>query len=422
MSIDFSQYRIKDNAVPDVEGRSRASFSRAATDIPRQIARSAARVGETAVGLPGDILDLASSGANWLREHLPTPKSIKADAEEFPQLPTSKDVRKGLKKLTGSYLEPRSDVEKTADEYLQLATSLAIPGPKTIAGKKVIEGIKRAGSLAGLSTATKEGLKYLGVDEDTANIASFAALAVPGLLKGEGPRNMASRLYKEAEQALPSDAVISSHKIVPHMEAVAKVLERGTSTPSKSAAIKTARDIVDKGKSGMIDVEELTAFKRDINELMKDPALLRRSEKFLPQIGKEVDNLLEAYGKGNPGWIRKYRLANQIYGSVEKSRKASETLFKLTKHVKNPVTLLALGMIPAVGGIKAIAGLGGALATKKGYEIVHRIFTSPSLRKYYGDVVKEATKGNIKATAQLLRRFDEKLDDDFPNWDQYRIQ
>jgi len=419
MSVDFSQYKIKDET-PEVSESSSFSMK----DIPRHLARSGARIGETLAGLPADIAEMGAKPLNWIakqtKEHLGfgKPKTEEELSKISNKLPTSRKIREFGRKATKGYLEPTTEAEQIADDYLQLATSLAIPGPKAVGAGKVLQGLKKAGSLSGLATGTKYGLKAFGVDDATANVASFAALAIPGLLKGRNPRETVNQLYKEANSLLPHGAKISSEKIVPSMQGMLKILGKGTKTPSKSAAIRTAEDIIEKSRSGMIDIEELTSFKRDINELMKDPELLRRSEKFLPKISHEVDELLENYGKQHPEWLQKYRLANHMFGGLERSKEASNFLGKYEKFIKNPTTLLVLGLTPHVGISKVATGL----AIQKGYEILHRIFTNKGLRSFYKNIVKEAGKENTKAIPHLLRQFDSKMDKEFPDFEQYRVK
>lgn len=416
MTLDFSQYRVTQKPELPDEG----------PDIGRHALRSGARIGETLLGLPGDIEATVVPAINWVakqtKKHLGFGKPrTEEEIAEGQFLPTSRKLKEFSEKASKGYLSPQTEAEQAADEYLELATSLAVPGPKTLAGKKVFQGIKKAGSLAGLASGTKHGLKALGVDEDSANIASFAALAVPGLLKARNPRQTVNALYAEANEALPKGAAISAQKIDPAMKNFLTDLRKGTATPSKSAAIRAAEDILEKSKSGLIEVEELMAFKRDINELMKDPHLLRRGEKFLPKIGHEIDQLIDAYGKHNPEFIQKYRLANQMFGGIEQSAKAVNFLGRYEKYIKNPYTLAALGLLKpsAIPGTLEAYAVGKT--AQKSYEVLHRIFKNPALRKFYGNIVKEASKENAKGMIQFLKKFDQKIDEEFPDFEQYKV-
>ncbi len=68
--------------------------------------------------------------------------------------------------------------------------------------------------------------------------------------------------------------------------------------------------------------------------------------------------------------------------------------------------------IAGIAGLAAKAGPGaafGAAAAYGGYQgikVLHQIINSPTLRKYYTNVLKEAAAGNIAGTTRNLKALD----------------
>src|SRR6185369_14441991 len=88
--------------------------------------RTAARIGEAAVGLPGDIAQAALGAANYVSGGaVPTYGQVQ---EKLPiSLPTSENVKQFQEKATGEYLKPQGENEQTWDDFVGLVTQLAIP-------------------------------------------------------------------------------------------------------------------------------------------------------------------------------------------------------------------------------------------------------------------------------------------------------
>src|SRR6185369_6976858 len=119
--------------------------------------RTAARIGEAAVGLPGDIAQAALGAANYVSGGaVPTYGQVQ---EKLPiSLPTSENVKQFQEKATGEYLKPQGENEQTWDDFVGLVTQLAIPisGPaglaKAGATTKALQAVPKAAKVAGIGT------------------------------------------------------------------------------------------------------------------------------------------------------------------------------------------------------------------------------------------------------------------------------
>jgi len=135
----------------------------------------------------------------------------------------------------------------------------------------------------------------------------------------------------------------------------------------------------------------------------------------LDLVKKEVIEGLNEYGTHqNPEFLKLNKAANEAYGAYEASDKMASFI---KKHVttKNPMvkTLLGLGGIykfPALAAKGAI-GAPAVYGTYQAYKVLHQVIQSPTLRKFYGNILKGAAAGNasqvIKNSKALEKQFEE---------------
>ncbi len=375
-------------------------------EIERNVAQGTSRMGEAVLGAPGDILSM-----------------IKGFVGDLPiggligeHLPTSGKLREVSEKATGGYTKPKSEFEEKGGEILQDIASMALPGAGQYSFLRNI-GIPLAGA------AAKE---FAG---DSAKMGLMVGLDLIAHRQG-GAKKFAGNLFNESEKLIPEGAALKSSKFQSSINNLEKTLESGGTAPSTEKALKKVGELQEKMKSGQIEIKELIDFRKKINEIKEslggyDPQMPTKIRKKaianLDKVKDEVISGLNEYGtKTNPKFLELNKAANEAWGAYESSNKVADFIGKTMKNsIKNPglKTILGLGgggygLIThgAAAGKLAAVGALPAAAGYEGYKILHQVLKSPTLRKYYGEVLKGAASGNAAQVSRNVKALDQAMD------------
>lgn len=387
----------------------------AENDLEREEERARAqltsRIGETIVGAPGDIYSFAKSLFGY-------------DPET--SLPTSKSLRETSEKATLGYTKPKNEFEERGGEVIQDIASFMLPGGGGYSLARNI-GIPLVANLA------KEGIKYSTGKDKVAEGSKIGAMVMLDLISHRGKggaRGFAGNLFKESENLIPQGATLKSKKLESSLKSLEKSLESGGSAPSKEKAIKKLGEIQGKMKNGEIEVKELVDFRKTINELKSELGgfevqlpkhIKKKAIANLENVKKEVINGLNEYGSTqNPEFLKLNKAANEAFAAVESSDKIGRFIKDTVKNsVKSPLTKAILGLGGSYGavthGAAAVKTLGVAIpayAGYEGYKILHQVMKSPTLRKYYGNILKGAASGNSSQVSKNAKLLDESLEED----------
>jgi len=363
----------------------------------RFAARIGSRIAETLGGIPGDVQSLVHSGLFYGLEKLVGQKASPEAREKAKQnrFPTSGELKEKSQELTKGFTSPQNEAEKIGDELAETVASLIGP----------LKFRKAIGVAVG-SQAAKEGIKLLGLGEGSQEAGKLGTMFLLTTLNPGGAMKYASSQYQKANE-LSKGASIKAISLENGVKNLLEDLRKGVKTPSKNAVIRPAEDILEKIKDGKIAVHDLTAAKRDLNTLMKDPELLKREKKLLKVLGKDIDHAIKPFEAINPEFKKAYRPANEIYGAVAQGTKASDFIRKTLGNKSFFGVLigeLAVGhpefILPTISS--AAVAMGGA----KTVDFFTRLAKSKELRKYYGKSMQAA----IKEDAASLRIYAEKIE------------
>lgn len=385
------------------------------SNIPRNIARSMARGLETALGSPSDLLSLILRGGTKAGEAigLGDKESLEKEQKIQKYLPTSSFLReKVTKPLTGKYLEPQSSGEEMSDEIISDAVGLLLPikgtkGFKT--GKRILQAIGTSGSSNYLSDFAGK----LGVSEKGKTAIKLGSMIILSSLNPGGAKKHVSSLYKEAEQAIKGNPLVNAKSLKSNLRGLKMDLKQGLEAPTEKAVISKIDALDKKIKGGRVSVNELWSSKRSINEemaksLFESPtkATRARAKNLFKKINKDINKELSLYGKENPKFGKAFRSAEEGFGILSQSELIGNFIKRNAKY--SPVSAVLYPLIHAaptatIGG----AAAGGALY--KSGQLGYRIAKSPTLAKYYGEVVKSAAQQNAVAMNRSLKKLDEEL-------------
>lgn len=378
-------------------------------EIERNIAQGTSRMLETAIGMPGDLYSFAKSLFGFSPE---------------THLPTSQSLRKFSEKTTLGYTKPKNELEEKGGEFLQDIASFMIPGSKQYSMMRNI-GIPIVANLA------KEGIKMAGGEKssDAAKVGLMVGLDLIANRSGMGggAKKYARKLFEESEKAVPKGLSINASNLNHYLTDVEKELSKGGSRPSTKQALEKIKEIRGEIKNGKIDLKNLIAYRPAINELIDDlggfeyilkPKIKEKIIKNMQEVKKGVIKSAEEYGeKFNPKFLNLSRSANEAYAAYEKSNKIANFLNKkfgkkaLGMGVK---TVLGIGA-PVIGAVKAgtlvTTGIGIPLtASYQAFKILNRVKNSPTLRKYYGNILSGSIKGNVPQVSRNLSAMNKELE------------
>lgn len=382
-------------------------------DLEREIERSQAQLTsrgiETIAGLPGDIESFG--------RHL-------FGFEPETYLPTSEKLQKKSEELSGGYTKPKNKFEKEGGEAFKDFVSMAIPGRGHYTFARNI-------GIPIVSNLVKEGVKYSGGDEKAQAYGNVGTMLVLDLLSGNtgGVKTYMSNLFKKSEQLIPEGISLSAVKLKPALDKLEKVLKMGGERPTTKKALIKIGEIKDEIVNGKIGGKNLAAYRPSINELIEELGgfqvevprkLVPKTKNYLNEVKSEVIKTLEEYGeKFNPEYLKYSKAANESWAAYENSNKIVKFLENKVPYIPKSKAVQALfSYAPHAGivGLTALSptvavGTAGAAAAYQATKIGLRALNSKTLRKYYGNVIKEAIAGNAPGVTRNLKALDKLMED-----------
>lgn len=375
-------------------------------DIERSQARTLSRIVETALGAPGDI---ASFFAGLF-------------GKEQKILPKSSDIRSLTEKASQGYLSPKTEFEKKIDELSSDITSMALPGT----GKyNIIRniGIPVVGNLV------KEGIKYSGAGEKAQAYGKVGTMVVLDLLsrRSGGVKEYIEQLWGEAEASVPKGVSINAVNLEKGLNDLEKSLTAGGKKPSTVKSLEKLTEIKEEIKKGKIPLDRLIPFRKSINEVIDEiggfssevPFKYKPAAKYhLNEVKNEVIKSVEEYSKKfNPEMAKKWKNANEASAAYFQSNRIANFLHKKIPYIPKSKAVQALFSYSpgvAVVGLSKFTPVGAAgaatgLTAYQAFKVLERVRRSPVLRKYYQNVLKEASAENIPGATRNLKALDQDL-------------
>jgi hypothetical protein len=372
-------------------------------EIERNAARGVSRMGERLAGLPGDLVGFAMGLFG---------------AEELNPIYGSQDLKKFSEKSTLGYTKPRNKLEEVSDELLGDVASMYVgKASKTFLGAlgKVI-GTPLAGS------AVKEGLKAEGVDEKSSSWAKAGTMLFLDLLsKGKGgSKKYIGDLFSKGESAIPNGTVFAVPVLEQEVKALKTVLNRGGSSSRTTKALQKIDEIEGKIVNGHIDPKELPAFRKTINAAIDDlggwdmatsPANRKEAIRHLNEVKDAIIKEAERYGQTNPQFLEAWRMANEAASVAGKSNKISNFIEKVVGKKAGSVVKSLFG----IGGASTLlspstALLAGTLTgAYQAFKLGYRVVNSPTLRKYYKNIVTGALRDNAAQVSANAKALEQKI-------------
>lgn len=430
--------------------------------LPRQALQYAARLGEGALGLPGDIAagalglgNMAYSAVTGKEGPLPArlglPASKKGDVyqalkniyvgdtdkayeefnKEIPEeersqglyLPTSSDIRKHVTQgLTGKALEPQGGVEEFIGDVAGVVPALFNPAGAATkvelaknVGKALFKGVKGKG--------VRHFLKHLGFGEAVQGIGEFATYLL-GDLNPKAIADVIERKYEPFTEALKEKSPVES--VGPKISTAIKRLEKQSKIGHPSAEHKQwmqsrIKEVTDAmategpvSANAIMDVENAYNALRDLNAEWKNGTVPVGAEGFFNDLKELIYRpIMEKWGKVNaPDAYKNFVMAEDTFKATRNASTAKKIIDSLTTSGKVSTAtgglLLGLPFLKRFGinPLGAIGGLGAAAAAKRTFDIADPLFKNLNVWGLYGDVLKYSMAGNVAAATKSAEKLD----------------
>ena len=378
-------------------------------EVGRHVARTGSRIAESLLGLPSDILQTAQIGARGLEKGASKIREkiglSPLETKERPKgLPGSEDLRDISTKLFGEIVTPQTKKESFIDDIVSDAAVLAIPVKGKIPFMRSI-GTALAGNLGA------KGVEQLGFGEKGQAAAKIGAFFLSGLAGKGNVKKYWNQQYKLAEDSVPSRAKVETFAMERKLDRLERELERGISTPSKSFVKSPLDNVRKKIKKGTATVDELVQIKKDINEhrgkLYKDltgKQSIQYAQGKINDLSGILDEEIAKYGRTNPKFYEHYKNANEAFAGYNQSRRVGRWINRQLNKIGKPALLILEGVFP-----KLIPGSAAGFVGLKAGELTTRILRNPTLRKFYGNMVKDAAKENSAGFLKNLKNMEEEI-------------
>lgn len=382
-------------------------------EVGRHAARSASRIIESIGGLPSDILQgvgvgakALEKGAGKIREKIGLKPLI---SEERPKsLPGSEELKEFSRKTFGDIVMPQSETESFIDNIVSDAAVLAIP----VKGK--IPFIRSIGSAIAANAASK-GAEKLGFGETGQTVAKIGTFFLSGLAGKGNVKKFWNNQYELADKAVPKGAKLQAFKLDRQLDKLGSELRKGgIETPSQRFVQKPLKELQKTIRDGEMRVEDAIAAKKKINELraglfeeVKGKGGQKYARTKINEIAKHLDETIEKYGRENPGFYKHYKAANEAYSGFQQSQKVSKWINRSIPFGKiGKAGGLILEAIFKPASLKATLP---ALAAVKGGELITRMLKNPTLRSFYGNLLKDAVNENKVGVLRNLKSMEKEI-------------
>lgn len=389
------------------------------SEVGRHAARTGSRIAESALGLPSDILQSAEVGASALekggskiREKIGLKPLIH---EKKPMgLPGSQELKEFSQKIFGDIVTPQSKIESFFDDVASDATVFAFPAKGKIPFIRAI-GTAISGNIV------EEAAEKLGLPEKWQKALKLGTFFLAGFARRGSVKNFWNKQYELADKAVPKGAKLEAFKLDRQLDKLGSELRKGgIKTPSQNFVEKPLRELKKIIRDGEMSVEDAIAAKKKINELRSglfDEVPGKGGQKYartkINEISKHLDETIEKYGKENPEFLKHYKAANEAYSGFQQSKKVGQWIKKAIPYGK--LGHGALYLLEAIFKPAILKGTLPALGALKTGELLTRMFKNPTLRQYYGNLMKDAIKENKAGFLKNIKGMEKEIQEKDPD-------
>ena len=404
--------------------------------LKRQAKQYGARALETAVSLPGNFKKAFNQSREFLESFKPEGSKNLSELEEealgSPSIgtlehsvmnpPTSSEVRGIVTPKIAESLgedreafEPKTEFEKGAGEFTQDLTSFFLPGTGQMRMMTRI-GAPIVGNLS------KEGYKYLTGDEKTAEKVKNGIMLATTIAGQSNPGQFASERIGQGKQMIPQTTTVNASSLAQNLMPLVNRMLRGFKVPSKSRTVQGLQELAQQvDQNGRINLHSLMDARDGINEWISEaggfdipkasrPALMRNLNELKTNIIRTIDeNLANRF----PEAAELYRTGYEAAAVTHESH--AITNFIERNFGKKTASIGAKLLFPGLAGgaavlPKTVGVIGATYPLYKGGQILYRVGQSPTLARYYSEVLRSSSQGNVPVMVKSMEKLDHELE------------
>lgn len=392
--------------------------------VTRNVGQNVARGMETILGFPGNLkksyLQSRDILENMFKDYLIPKSEYEAPQEnKFPDFPTSLDIREKITPQIAEYLtkdkeyfEPKNKLEEKAGELTQDFTSFFLPGTGQL------RMMTRIGAPI-LGNIMKSGAEYLGAGKENAEKAKLGTMLAFTLASQSNPREFSSGRIQQAKNMIPETTTIDALPLAKSLSPLVQRLQKGLSVPSKSKTFQGIQDLSSQVQNGRISLRSLMEARDNINEWISEAggwevptpvrdASIRNLNELKTQVIRSINRNME---RRFPEAADLYKTGYEAAAVTHRSNAISNFIGKhFGKHVQSASAKILFPSLIGAPIFPKTAAVGGALypAYKIG-QVLYRVGRSPTLAKYYSNIIAEAALGNAPSMIKNMDKLDKEL-------------
>jgi hypothetical protein len=222
---------------------------------------------------------------------------------------------------------------------------------------------------------------------------------------------------------IPQNATADSRSLLQGLDALERRLQRGLPVPSKSNTFRGIQELRTQAANGTIEIHSLMDARDNINEWIAEAggwdvpgnvrdASVRNLNNLKSEVINSVENNLQTQF---PEAAELYRTGYQAAAVVHRSNAISN--FIRDNFGRKAVSLSTKVMFPTlVGGAtvipKTAIGVGTTYPIYKTAQVMYRIGNSPTLARYYQEIITNAAAKNAPAMNASIAKFDKEMKKD----------
>jgi hypothetical protein len=395
MSIDMNeqanwQWKVIEDT-PDIPTTSNPVLE-AAKYVGRHPARTLARAGEAAVGLPGDLANMALSGVNLLQKPITGQNSEIIETIQQKNPFTSQKIRENITQpleknvLPEGYLTPQGKYEELADSFVSDLASILMPvgGAAGLAAKggklgkgavKSAIAVSGLGNVAGFLTKNITGSEKLGDAVKIGTMLGTSLIGIPGM------KDMASKGYQSVESMTPDTLKVSTRPLNQAMYEAEKIMAPYRSTKGGKALMDYFKDtlsqVADRPEEKLKTIIELD---KGFNKVLwQNPAISYDVKKAKDLIKGAIDSTIKSSGR--PDIHQAYKSASTLYREASSAKGAQEWVNGVAHSLPRHGNILSRSA-------RMLLGLPGK-AINTAQETA-RLLEIPEVKRYYMQAAKAA--------------------------------
>jgi hypothetical protein len=319
------------------------------------------------------------------------------------KLPNTQDVNEFIDEFAGGALAPKGEAEKLGNELSEdIVNSLINRAPK---------GIIRNFLIPGAGVIARKGLELLGAKPESQFMGKMLTNIGLDLASISNPRQMVANQINRSRRLIPQNEVMPINpRDIRFLDLLDRDLQSGGTAPYKTAALTKIQEMRDAIQNNQISVRQVHDFYRTMNGLKSDFGAFSVEGASKPRHAFNVNrvqnltrNMLNRYGRNqNPRFLREFRESNAAWASLEQS---DDIARYIKQNYNKPFVSEGVKAMFAKSN-KAIPIAIGLSALERAQAVIQRL-ANPTLRRYYGNILRASTQRNAPLMISNLQKLDQ---------------